>query len=269
MPGGHRITVVFFLVVALCLASGAWSQTIQLRQVTQVATSPSHVTHAGDGSGRLFIVELKGRIRIWDGSTLLPTPFLDIQTKVGSIGNEQGLFSVAFHPDYATNGFFYVDYTDTAGDTVVERYSVSADPNVADPLSALLILAIEQPAPGHNGGQLAFGPNDGYLYISSGDGGEPGDPNDYGQRLDTLLGKILRIDVDAASPYAIPLDNPYFGIPGEDEIWATGLRNPWRFSFDRATADMFIGDVGYQSFEEVNFQPASSPGGGRRFTVIS
>jgi glucose/arabinose dehydrogenase len=176
------------------------------------------------------------------------------------------LLSVAFHPEYANNGAVFVDYTDTNGDTVVARYQVSAtDPNRADPASAEVILSVDQPAANHNGGLLLFGPKDGYLYIGLGDGG--GGNGQNGQDLSTLLGKILRIDVDQTSSdlpfkYGIPPDNPFVDQPGAlPEIWALGLRNPWRFSFDRVTGDLWIGDVGSATYEEVNFQPAASPGG--------
>jgi hypothetical protein len=196
---------------------------------------------------------------------ILSPPFLDISSLVSS-GGERGLLGVAFHPDYAHNGLFYVNYTNIAGDTVVARYSVSADPDLADPGSASILLTISQPFSNHNGGQLQFGP-DGYLYIGVGDGGSGGDPGNRAQDLGLLLGKILRIDVDvdknAADLYYIPLDNPFVG-PGDgalDEIWAWGLRNPWRFSFDRLTGDLFIADVGQNSWEEVDFQPDTSTGG--------
>jgi glucose/arabinose dehydrogenase len=182
---------------------------------------------------------------------------------------EQGLLGLAFHPDYATNGFFYVDYTNVAGDTVVARYEVSAtDPNVADPDSAQTVLTQDQPAANHNGGQLAFGP-DGYLYIALGDGGGGGDPQGNGQNLETWLGKLLRVDVndddfpdDTNRNYAVPPNNPFVGIAGGlDEIWAYGLRNPWRCTFDRGTGALFIADVGESAWEEINFQPAASRGG--------
>ncbi len=228
--------------------------------ITTGLTSPLAITNAGDGSGRLFITEQTGYIRIWTGTTLLPAPFLDVHTLVSCCG-EQGLLSVAFHPNYAANGLFYVNYTDVAGNTEIVRYHVSANPNVADPASATILLTILQPYVNHNGGQLQFGA-DGYLYIGMGDGGSGGDPLNNGQNLDVLLGKMLRIDVDGGAPYAIPPTNPFVGVPNtRPEIWAYGLRNPWRFSFDRLTHDLYIGDVGQNLWEEIDFQPAASPGG--------
>jgi hypothetical protein len=213
--------------------------------------------HAGEGSGRLFVVEQAGRIRIIQNGELLPDSFLDIEPLVNSRGNEQGLLGLAFHPDYANNGLFFVNYTDVNGDTVVARYSVSADdPDRADPASAKIILQVDQPFANHNGGDLVFGP-DGYLYIGLGDGGSAGDPQGNGQNLTALLGKMLRIDVDNGDPYAIPPDNPFLGRSEvRPEIWAYGLRNPWRYSFDRATGDLYIADVGQNALEEINFQPA-------------
>jgi glucose/arabinose dehydrogenase len=223
--------------------------------------SPTQLTAAGDGSGRLFVVEQTGTIRLLIDSAAQPQPFLDIRDIVGSQGNEQGLLSVAFHPQYAENGRFFVNYTDRSGSTVVAEYRVSADPNVADAGSARELLRIEQPAGNHNGGLLKFGP-DGYLYIGTGDGGRAGDPWNNAQSLDTLLGKLLRIDVDDAAPYAVPPDNPFVGQDGaRSEIWAYGLRNPWRFAFDRVTGDLYIADVGQNRYEEVHVQPAESSGG--------
>jgi glucose/arabinose dehydrogenase len=213
------------------------------------------VQHAGDGSGRLFVVEQPGRIRIVENGQLLETPFLDITDRVNDGGNEQGLLGLAFHPNYEQNGFFYVNYTRGGGDTVIARFQVTGNPNLADPNSSTQLLEIEQPFPNHNGGVLAFGP-DGYLYIGSGDGGSAGDPFGNGQSLNTLLGKVLRIDVDNGDPYAIPPDNP-FG----NEIWAYGLRNPWRMSFDSATGDLWIGDVGQGTWEEIDLYPFGAPGG--------
>jgi glucose/arabinose dehydrogenase len=222
---------------------------------------PTHVTGAGDGSGRLFVTEQAGRVLIVRDGERLERPFLDIIPLVGANGNEQGLLSVAFHPSYAENGIFFVYYTARDGANTVARYRVSADPDVADAASAAVLMAIDDPAPNHNGGLLKFGP-DGMLYIGTGDGGAAGDPWGNGQSLDTLLGKILRVDVDGGDPYAIPADNPFAdGQGARPEIWAYGLRNPWRFSFDRATGDLFIADVGQNEFEEVHFQPAGTPGG--------
>jgi glucose/arabinose dehydrogenase len=222
---------------------------------------PVTIAHAGDGSGRLFIVLQEGQIVVHDGQGVLPRPFLDIRALVSCCG-EQGLLGLAFHPGYTANGSFFVNYTDTTGATVVARYSVSAaDPDRADPDSAVTVLTIQQPFSNHNGGQLKFGP-DGYLYVGMGDGGSGGDPQNNAQNLGSLLGKMLRIDVDGAQPYAVPPDNPFVTKPGaRPEIWALGLRNPWRFTFDRATGDLFIGDVGQDSWEEIDFQPASSSGG--------
>ncbi len=221
---------------------------------------PVYLTHSGDGSGRLFLVEKPGTIRIVQGGALLPAPFLDIRDLVKSSGSEQGLLGLAFAPDYSSSGRFFVHYIDQDGNTVIARYRASSDPDLADPASAAVILRIDQPYANHNGGDLAFGP-DGYLYIGMGDGGSEGDPLGTGQRLDTLLGKILRIDV-RGDTYAIPVDNPFLNQQGaRPEIWAYGLRNPWRFSFDRATGDLYIGDVGQDSYEEIDFQAAGSAGG--------
>lgn len=234
--------------------------------------SPVDLTGAGDGSNRLFIVEQAGRIKIYDQTTnqTLASNFLDITARVRS-GGERGLLGVAFHPDFATNGFFYVNYTTLTrnglvdGTTVIARYTVTPGGNDADEDSEQVLLTVNQPYSNHNAGDLAFGP-DGYLYIPVGDGGSGGDPDDFSQNNRSLLGKMLRIDVDNPSGgnnYGIPADNPFL-TPGDtipDEIYATGLRNPWRISFDRLTGDLWIGDVGQNAREEVNFQEAGTPGG--------
>lgn len=214
---------------------------------------PVDIKHAGDE--RLFIVEKVGRIRILQDKQLVDFPYLNISNRVGSRGNEQGLLGLAFHPNYAENGLFFLNYTDQSGDTVIARYRVTADPNIADPSSETILLRAKQPFSNHNGGGLAFGP-DGYLYIGLGDGGSAGDPFNNGQKLDTFLGKILRLDVDSIEPYAIPAGNP-FG----NELWAYGLRNPWRISFDGLTGDLYIGDVGQGAWEEIDFVVAGTPGG--------
>lgn len=241
--------------------------TLALEPVVEDLQSPIFVTHAGDGSNRLFVVEKAGVIRIVADGALLDTPFLDIREQVNSNGNEQGLLGLAFAPAYGENGLFFVNYIDSAGDTVVARYQVATtDANQADPDSALVILQIEQPAANHNGGMLAFGP-DGYLYIGMGDGGGGGDRYGNGQNPETLLGKVLRLDVlsDLQQPYTIPADNPWVtanwnGADMRDEVWALGLRNPWRFSFDRITGDLWIGDVGQNQWEEINYTPAGQGG---------
>ena len=229
-----------------------------LERIADGFSHPTHLTHAGDGSGRLFVVEQAGQIWILHNGKRLSTPFLDIRERVGSRGNEQGLLSVAFHPQFAANGRFFVNYTNTRGDTVVAEYRVSNNPDQADPTSARELLRIEQPAANHNGGLLLFGP-DSYLYIGTGDGGGAGDPINAGQRLDTLLGKLLRIDVDNGQPYAIPPDNPFVGLADAlPEIWAYGLRNPWRFTFDPVRELIFIADVGQNALEEVNVASAQT-----------
>jgi len=227
--------------------------------------SPVHVADPGDDSGRLFVVEQPGRIRIVEDGALVETPFLDMVELVESSGSEQGLLSIAFHPDYAENGTFYVGYTALPdGANSVARYRVSDDPNLADAASGEVLLAVEDYAGNHNGGLVAFGP-DGYLYVGLGDGGGAGDPNENGQNRATLLGSVLRLDVDNTgdeTPYAIPADNPFAGdAEASPEIWSYGLRNPWRFSFDRETGDLYIADVGQGELEEVNFQAANSGGG--------
>ena len=236
----------------------AAAQSITLTLVAEGFESPVFLTHASDE--RLFVVEQAGIVRIIEAGNTLDQPFLDITDRVGSESNEQGLLSVIFHPDYGQNGRFYANYTDKEGDTNLSRFTVSDDPNLADPASEAILLTIEQPHSNHNGGQLAFGP-DGYLYISVGDGGSQNDPQNNGQNADTLLGTILRIDVNT-EPYSIPADNPFVDDEnGRNEIWAIGLRNPWRVSFDRQTGDLFIADVGQNTWEELNFQPANSNGG--------
>lgn len=235
-------------------------------------SSPDYVTGAGDGSGRLFIVEQVGRIRVVKNGVMLARPFLDIRSLVAS-GGERGLLSVAFHPDFKTNGVFVVDYTRSSniaanvGDTVIARYRVTPPTSdVADRASGQTFMSIDQPQANHNGGLVKFGP-DRMLYIGMGDGGNGGDsgpghaPQGNGQSLTTVLGKILRVEVDATGRYKIPADNPNLGSLAKPEIWAYGLRNPWRFSFDRATGDLWIADVGQNAWEEVDFQPSASKGG--------
>jgi glucose/arabinose dehydrogenase len=234
-----------------------------LQQVVAGLEQPTYLTHAGDGSGLLYITEQPGRIRVLRDGALIDAPFLDITERVGDNANEQGLLSVAFAPDFAQSRKLYVNYTNTSGDTVVSGFIASADGLTADPGSEWQVIEIAQPYANHNGGQLEFGP-DGMLYIGMGDGGSQGDPANRAQNVSDLLGKILRLDVSkssAAEPYVAPADNPSFGPDGRPELWAIGLRNPWRFSFDRATGDMFIADVGQNAVEEVNFQPATSAGG--------
>ncbi|MDR3576515.1 MAG: PQQ-dependent sugar dehydrogenase [Anaerolineaceae bacterium] len=221
---------------------------------------PTYLATPDDGSGRLFVLEQSGDIRLIQNGQALAGPFLDIHDRVGMNGNEQGLLGLVFHPHYAQNGYFYVDYTDQNANTVIARFKVSSNPNQADINSEKILLHIQQPFPNHKGGQLAFGP-DGYLYIGMGDGGSQGDPLNNGQNRNVLLAKILRIDVDHGDPYAIPPDNPFAHGGGRPEIWAYGLRNPWRYSFDNLTNDLYIADVGQDKWEEVDFQPAGSTGG--------
>ncbi len=264
-----------------------WPPSLTLTQIAGGFSLPTYITHAGDGSGRIFVLERAGRIRIVKNGVVNPTPFLDISARVNSSGSEQGLLGIAFPPNYASKKYFYVNYTNKTGigNTIIARYQVTANPDVADPNSELIVLGVIQPYANHNGGQLQFGP-DGYLYIGMGDGGSGGDPQNNAQSPGTLLGKILRIDTERTTApvppstgtfayflpiiartfgtagYAIPITNPYTQTAGyRGEIWALGLRNPWRFSFDRATGDLYIADVGQNAWEEVDFQPAASAGG--------
>ena len=237
---------------------GGQAVSIRLQEVASGLASPVFLT-SPPGDGRLFVLEQPGRIRIIDNGTLGPTPFLDITDKGGS-GGERGLLGLAFHPGYASNGFFFVNYTDKSGDTQIERYRVGSDRNRADPASAKRILSIDQPYANHNGGMIAFGA-DGMLYIGMGDGGAGGDPQGHGQNMNSLLGKMLRIDVDRGDPYGVPAGNPFVGQAGRrPEIWASGLRNPWRFSFDPAGGMLYIADVGQNANEEVNVVAANAAG---------
>jgi glucose/arabinose dehydrogenase len=253
-------------VLAACvciLAFGSGRPAAAAIELQLVASNVPYIVgieDARDDSGRLFLVSQTGRILIHDGTHVLPDAFLDISSLVRFDG-EQGLLGLAFHPSYPANGLFYVHYTDRSGSTVVARYQVSSNPNVADPRSAATLLTQRQPFTNHKGGRLAFGP-DGLLYIGLGDGGSGGDPMNNGQRLDTILGKLLRIEVNSGSPYGIPASNPFVGVSGaRAEIWAYGLRNPWRFAFDRDTGDLIIADVGQGAWEEIDFQPAAATGG--------
>jgi len=259
--GTTGVVVSFLACCAFGQTASDWPQ-IRFIKALSGLTLPTHVTQAGDGSGRLFIVEQRGRIRIAKDGSLLAQPFLDIRSRVSCCG-ERGLLSVAFPPGYASKGHFYVNYTNLAGNTVIARYQVTSDPDAADPDSETPLLTINQPYANHNGGQLAFGPRDGYLYIGMGDGGSGGDPQNNAQTSTSLLGKILRIDVESGLPlYISPPANPFIHNAGyRQEIWATGVRNPWRFSFDRETGDLYMADVGQDTYEEVNFQPAASTGG--------
>jgi glucose/arabinose dehydrogenase len=246
------------LILAAALAAAPWPR-IALTRVTAGFSNPTQVTSARDGTGRLFVVEQNGRVRIVKAGAVQAAPFLDVSARVSCCG-ERGLLSIAFAPGSGPKTTFYANYTDLNGDTTISRFSFSGD--AASAASETVILKIAQPFANHNGGQLAFGP-DGYLYVGMGDGGSAGDPNNNAQNLGSLLGKILRIDAEGStSPYGIPPDNPFYGSStARPEIWAYGLRNPWRFSFDRKTGDLYIGDVGQSAWEEVDFQPAGAAGG--------
>ncbi len=235
---------------------------VTLVEIADGFERPVGIAAAGDGGGRLFVVEQRGRVRVVEDGRVAPTPFVDLSDRVGSAGNEQGLLGVAFAPDFASSGRLYVDYTDHVGDTVISR--LTASPPTADVVGAAseeVLLTIAQPYSNHNGGQLAFGP-DGMLWIGTGDGGSAGDPQGYSQNPGTLLGKLLRLDVSAPVGYAVPADNPFVNEPAaRGEIWALGVRNPWRFSFDRARGDLYVADVGQSRFEEVTVIEATDAGG--------
>lgn len=248
----YRIAQLFSFTMLVSYSVNA--QSFNLTTVATGFNSPLNIQHAQDE--RLFIVEQGGRIKILnpDGS-IEATPFLNLSGSISS-GGERGLLGLAFHPNYADNGFFFVNYTNPNGNTQISRFSVDPlNPNIADPASELGFLTIVQPYANHNGGCIAFGP-DGYLYIGMGDGGSGGDPQNYSQNTSSLLGKMLRIDINNPSGnlnYSIPADNPFFGSATEaQEIWAYGLRNPWKFSFDRDTGDLWIADVGQNAYEEIN-----------------
>ncbi|MBX9603355.1 MAG: PQQ-dependent sugar dehydrogenase [Bryobacteraceae bacterium] len=251
------------VVLALLILPALDAQQVRLtpapgRSLPQI----TDIQSPGDGSGRLMLVQMRGQIWIRRNDAVLDTPFLDITTRTAP-GGERGLLGMAFPPDFARKQYFYVNYTDLRGDTVVSRFRVSvSNRDAADASSEQILLTIDQPFANHNGGQLQFGP-DGFLYIGTGDGGSGGDPQNNGQRTDTLLGKMLRIDVESdLAQYRVPPSNPFVGNASyRPEIWATGLRNPWRYAFDRATGDLWTSDVGQNRAEEVNFQPASSRGG--------
>jgi len=263
-----RTTVVAAVcAAALCPTAGAQ---ITTQLITNAVTNPTFMTTARDGTDRLFVLQRRGQIRIIENGVLLATPFLDLDPLIPDISgsDERGLLGLVFHPDYANNGRFYVNYINSASDTVVAQYTVFPGlPNVANPGSANIILTIDQPFTNHNGGWMDFGP-DGYLYISTGDGGSANDPGNRAQTItNMLLGKMLRIDpnsdafpADPNRDYAIPSDNPFVGVTGDDEIWAYGLRNPWRCSFDMMTGDLWIADVGQNAIEEVNFQESNTRG---------
>jgi glucose/arabinose dehydrogenase len=258
-----KIRLLLFLSSFIFFKSYAQLPQLNLVLVKQGFDSPVDIKHCGDD--RLFIVQQDGLIRIMDKSgNINATPFLDIDAKVNSTNNEQGLLGLAFSPNYKQDGYFYVNYTagTGAGSTRISRFSVNpTDSNLADSNSEVVLLTFTQPYSNHNGGNMMFG-KDGYLYISQGDGGSSGDPNGNGQNKNTYLGKLLRIDVTGQTTYAVPLANPFVGQSNvKEEIWAYGLRNPWRCSFDRVTGDLWIGDVGQDSYEEIDFQDAASAGG--------
>lgn len=234
---------------------------LRLERLVGGLTGPISLVHAGDGSDRLYALEQPGRVRVIEGGKLLAEPFLDLTDRVETRGMEQGLLGLAFDPDYEENGLFYVHYTGrNKGETVIARYRRAGDALRGDPSSEEILLTVAQPFANHNGGTILFGP-DRYLYIALGDGGSGGDPGNRAQNLESLLGKILRIDVSEPGGYRIPAENPFVAKPGRDEIWAYGLRNPWRISFDRETGDLWIADVGQNQIEEVNLQPAAGKGG--------
>jgi glucose/arabinose dehydrogenase len=249
----------FYLFSAILSGFFSFSQTIGVQVFASGFNAPVEIANAGDT--RMFIIEQGGKIRILNANgSVLTTPFLNLTTATISTGGERGLLGLAFHPNYVSNGYFYVNYTNTAGSTVIARYSVStSNLNIANVSSATILLTIPQPFTNHNGGTIRFGP-DGYLYIGMGDGGSGGDPGNRAQNKNLLLGKMLRIDVDNGLPYQNPATNPYVGIAGADEIWAIGMRNPWKFSFDNADGSLWTADVGQSEFEEINKVSALSLG---------
>lgn len=250
-----------FLFSFVGVSSVSAQPQVLLEELPAAFVQPIDIKHAGDE--RLFVVEKAGRIWIMSKDGIKQDPvFLNITSIVNSNGSEQGLLGLAFHPDYANNGYFYVNYTGTGGHTRISRFSVSpGNPDVALPASEKILMIVNQPFGNHNAGDLAFGP-DGYLYITMGDGGSGNDPGNRSQNPQELLGKMLRIDVDNGDPYGIPMSNPFAGSTDTlPEIWALGLRNPWRVSFDRMTGDFWIADVGQSAWEEINMEPAGSPGG--------
>lgn len=253
-------TYTYFLgLVIFLFMHPAISQSIKLTNITSNLTLPTAIANAGDNSGRLFILEKAGTVEAWNGSSL--TTFLDITGKVYSSDNETGLLGIAFHPSFETNGYFYLNYTAQVNNqltTRISRFHVADGSTTADPASETIILSFAQPFSNHNGGALVFG-DDGYLYIATGDGGSGGDPLGNGQNLETVLGKILRIDVDGGSPYSIPEDNPFVGVTDAIEsIYAYGFRNPWRMTKDRQTGAIWIGDVGQFNREEIDILTAGA-----------
>jgi len=236
------------LWLSLLFTGVGFAQTLELEEFATGFESPTEIVNAGDQ--RLFVVEQNGHIKVLNvDGTVQEADFLDISSLVAFTG-EKGLLGLAFHPDYANNGYFYVNYVNSSNTTVIARYTRGTSAGVADPASALVMLTVEQPFDNHKGGCLRFGP-DGYLYIGMGDGGSSGDPDNRAQNINVLLGKLLRLDVNAAAPY-IPAGNPFVGIDGADEIWAYGLRNPWKFSFNKENNDLWIADVGQGEAEEIN-----------------
>jgi glucose/arabinose dehydrogenase len=255
----HRLGLAALFIGALVAPAATSAAVVPSRihlGLVEVATglsSPLLVTHAGDGSQRMFVVEQTGKVRIIKDGSLVASPFIDLSRSV-SRGGEQGLLGMAFHPGYESNGKVYLSYTDLNGTSVIREYRVSSNPDRLNGSSGRTLLRVKQPYANHNGGHIAFGP-DGLLYVGLGDGGSGGDPGNRAQSVRTLLGKLLRIDVNRRTgslQYGIPSSNPYVGRSGLDQIWASGLRNPWRFSFDRATGDLWIGDVGQGNWEEVD-----------------
>ncbi len=280
MRSARAVTILGTIVLGLLVSersSHAGGTPLTAERIVFGLTQPLYLTHAPGDFNRLFVLEKAGRIKIIENGVVLPTPFLNITSIVNSSTLEFGLLGMAFHPQYHQNGYFFLNYIALNGDSVIARFRVTANPNVADPASRETVLYLAQPSSNHRGGWLDFGP-DGYLYCTFGDGGGQNDPSNRAQNLNLLQGKLLRLDVDGpdnimgnadddgfpAEPlklYTIPPTNPFVGIAGEDEIFAYGLRNPWRAAFDRSVGHLYIADVGQNAWEEIDFIPVGSPGG--------
>ena len=256
---------IILISIALIINLNANTK-IAVVKIADVATKAIYLTQAPNDSNRLFVVNQKGMIYIIKNNITIDNPFLDISDRVhGSLtpGSEEGLLGLAFHPKYQDNGYFFVNYVNKNDSTIVSRFSVTENPDLANKDSEKILIGLPQPFGNHNGGHLTFGPKDGMLYIGVGDGGKWGDPFNHSQNLNTLFGAILRIDIDNGEPYAIPIDNPFFGQKNKkQEIFCYGLRNPWRFSFDRITNNLIIGDVGQNLWEEVNWSSWEESKGG-------